>query len=47
MEEMTAYLDWVKAEDERVQAVVNKLGDKIREQRGTGYILKMVEADLV
>ncbi len=30
-----------------VQAVVDKLGDKIRGNRGLGYIWKMVEADMV
>ncbi len=46
-EEMNAYLDWDRSEDERVQAVVDKLGDKIRGNRGLGYIWKMVEADMV
>ncbi|KAL2289195.1 hypothetical protein FJTKL_02223 [Diaporthe vaccinii] len=34
MEEMTAYLDWDKAEDKRVQVIVDDCGDGIRGHRG-------------
>lgn len=33
MEEMTAYLDWDKAEDKRVHVIVDDCGDGIRGHR--------------
>ena len=46
-EEMNAYLDWNRSEDERFQAVCDKYGDRIQGNRGPGYLWKMVEADMV
>lgn len=44
-EEMTAYLDWDRAEDERVQTIVESRMDEIRGRRGTACIWEMVESD--
>lgn len=46
MEEMTAYLDWDKAEDKRVQVIVDDCGDGIRGHRGVDYIRKMVDREM-
>jgi hypothetical protein len=46
MEEMTAYLDWDKAEDKRVQVIVDDCGDGIRGHRGMDYIRKVVDREM-
>ena len=44
-EEMMAYLDWDRAEDECVQAIVESRMDKIRGWRGTACVWEMMESD--
>lgn len=46
MEEMTAYLDWDKAEDKRVQVIVDDCGDGIRGHRGMDYIRRVVDREM-
>ena len=43
---MTAYLDWDKAEDKRVQVIVDDYGDGICGHRGMDYIRKMVDREM-
>ncbi len=46
-EEMNAFLDWDRAEDVRVQAIVEKAGDKIRGPGTLDFIWKMVRRDML